>query len=712
MGVNISNIIQLLKNDCYHSKRIEYIQKFISHQARFKELNEKFPLKLQHYLSEKDIKLYSHQVDSIEKIRERKNILITTPTASGKTLCFNLPIFEKIIIYKNISALYIYPTKALANDQLKTIKELETYLNIDTKASIYDGDTSQSQKTYNRNNSKIILTNPYELHLILQFHTRWKQFLQNLNFIVLDEIHHYRGVFGSNVAYLIRRLKRICKFYGANPQFILSSATIANPQEFGEKLIGEKITIIENDGSPKREKYFILYNPFFREIGSGEKSTLTETEKLFKYFISHNFQTLCFTISRQMAELIIHMVKEEVPLFKDKISVYRAGYLPNERREIENNFKNGFLRGIASTNALELGIDIGSLDCVLISGYPGTIISTMQQAGRAGRRNKSSVVILIAFENPLDQYIMKHPNVLFDKSPENIIIDTDNEIIKAGQLLCAISELPFNCENEKIYFGENNEELLKDFISEGIVRKTKSGYVTTVKATNVINLNSMSNKIYKIIHNSNLIETLPYEKVYKAAFKGAVYFHKSETYIVKNLDEKNLIIELIKKDVDYYTEPIVNIDLEIINEIKNKYYNNTKISYGNVKVKEQVIGYKIMKYNKVILNEKLDYEPRLFNTQALWFSLSDNNKEIINGQKHFLLAGGIHGIEHAMIGIMPLKVMCDRWDLGGISYTSNPQTEKTTIFIYEGIEGGIGLTKKGFELAEDLLQMTYELIKD
>ncbi|NSW45237.1 MAG: DEAD/DEAH box helicase [Bacteroidales bacterium] len=712
MGVNISNIIQSLKNDKYYSKRIEYIHKYISREANHKELKEKLPFKLEQYLIEKEIKLYSHQVDSIEKIRKGENILITTTTASGKTLCFNLPIFEKFINKKNISALYIYPTKALANDQLKAIREIETYLNIDTKANIYDGDTSQYLRKDIRINSKIILTNPYELHLNLQFHTLWKHFFQNLNFIVLDEIHHYRGVFGSNIAYLIRRIKRICNFYGANPQFILSTATIANPKEFGEKLIGENISIIDNDGSPKGEKYFILYNPFFGGIGSGEKSTHSETKELFKYFISHQCQTLCFTISRQMAELIIHWVKEEQPILKDKISVYRAGYLPKERRDIENNFKKGFLKGIASTNALELGIDIGSLDCVLISGYPGTIISTMQQAGRAGRRNKSSVVILIAFENSLDQYIFKHPNVLFDKSPENIIIDTENEIIKAGQLLCAISELPFIPNNEIKYFGENNEEILKNFINEGIVRKTKSGYVTIAKASDFVRIDSMPRKIYKLIYDDNLIETLSDEEVYKKAFKGAVYFHKGETYIVENLDEENSMIELIKKDVDYYTEPIIHVNLEIINVIKNRNYHDTKISFGNVKVKEHILGYKIKKYENVIGMEKLNYEPRVFKTQAFWFSLSNEIKDKINNQKNFSLDGGIHGIEHAMIGIMPLKIMCDRWDLGGISYPLNPQTEKSTIFIYEGIEGGIGLTKKAFEFAEELLQMTYELINN
>ncbi|MQY79749.1 MAG: DUF1998 domain-containing protein, partial [Bacteroidetes bacterium] len=602
--------------------------------------------------------------------------------------------------------------KALSNDQLKSIKEIESNLGLNTQANIYDGDTPQSLRSEIRNKARIILTNPYELHLILPFHSRWKPFFQNLNFIVIDEVHRYRGVFGSNVAFLIRRLKRICKHYGATPTFILSTATIANPKEFGEKLIGENISIIYNDGSPKGKKYFILYNPFFEGIGSGEKSTHSETKELFEYFISQNCQTLCFTVSRRMAELIINWTIKDKPYLKDKVAAYRAGYLPKERREIESYLKNGILHGITSTNALELGVDIGSLDCILISGYPGTIISTMQQAGRAGRRNKSSVVVLIAFKNPLDQYLMRHPQVLFEKSSENAIIDTDNEMIKAGQILCAIAELPFVPKKEEKFFGKNIHELLKDFITEGIVRQTKAGYVTTIKATDIVQLDSISGTIFKVICDNKMIETIPVEKVYKEAFKGAVYFHKGETYIVKELDEENSLVNLVKKDVDYYTEPMVDIDLKIINELQHRFFNGMKISFGNVEVNEQVYGYKIKKFEKVIAREKLNYKPRKFKTQAFWFSLSDIIKERIHKNNNLSLEGGIHGLEHAMIGIMPLKVMCDRWDLGGISYPLNPQTEKTTIFIYEGFEGGIGLTKKSFEFFEDLAKMTFELIRD
>jgi len=710
--MKIEDIIQSLKKNKSHSKRIEYIHSFNPKEANHKKLEGELPQKLEQYLSENDIKLYSHQAEAIEAVRKGEHILITTPTASGKSLSFNLPIFERLINVKNSKALYIYPTKALSNDQVLPIKEIEAYLNIDSRASVYDGDTPQPERATIRNNSRIILTNPYLLHRALQSHSYWKVFLQSLNFIVIDEVHKYRGVFGSNVAFLIRRLKRICNHYGANPQFILSTATIANPLEFGEKLIGENVSVINNDGSPKGKKYFVLFNPFFGGIGSGEKSTHTETKDLFKYFISKDCQTLCFTVSRQMAELIIHWTVKEKPYLKDKVSAYRAGYLAKDRREIETNLKSGIINGITSTNALELGVDIGSLDCVLISGYPGTIISTMQQAGRAGRRNKTSIVSLIAFENPLDQYLMKHPEVLFGKSPENIIIDIDNDMIKAGQMLCAITELPFVPKKEEKYFGKDNEVFLKDFIKEGMIRKTPSGFVSTVRATDIVNLDSISGIVYKIMFDGRLLETISENKVYKETFKGAVYFHKGETFIVKKLDEELSIVELVKKDVDYYTEPMVNIDLEIVDEIKHKFVNGVRVSFGNVVVSEQVYGFKMKMYEKVIKRELLNYPPRKFKTQAFWFSLTDKIKGKVEGKKSLSLDGGIHGLEHAMIGIMPLKVMCDRWDLGGISYPMNPETKKTTVFIYEGIEGGIGLTKKGFELFDELIKMTYELIRD
>ena len=712
MGLNIEHIISSLVNDNHHKKRIEHIYTLLPQEAIYKDLEKKLPKKIEQYLEEKKIRLYSHQSEAIEKIRRGENVLISTSTSSGKTLCFNLPVFESLIHNTHTSALYIYPTKALSNDQLQSIKEIESYLDLNTNANIYDGDTSQSIRRKIRNESKIILTNPYELHLILPFHSQWKSFFQNLKFIVIDEIHEYRGVFGSNVALLIRRLKRICQHYEANPNFILSSATIANPKEFGEELIGEKISLINQDGSPKSRKHFIFYNPFFDGIGYGGQSAHLETKDLFKFFISHDCQTLCFTVSRRMAELIINWTVKDASHLKDKIASYRAGYISEERREIENYLKKGILHGITSTNALELGIDIRSLDCVLISGYPGTIISTLQQAGRAGRRNKSSVVVLIAFENPLDQYIIRHPEILFEKIPENAIININNEMIRAGHILCASAELPFVSENEKDFFGNNTEEILNNFIEEEMVKKTHAGYIATVKATDLVPLDSISDTLFKVLCNQQLIETIPEERVFKEAHKGAVYFHKGETYLVKELDEQNSLVILDKRDVDYYTEPIVHTDLIILNELHHRFFNGVRISFGNVEVQEQVTGYEVKKYDKIIGIQKLDYKPRKFKTQAFWYSLPEELKKKIHNDKRLDLSGGIHGVEHAMIGIMPLKVMCDRWDLGGISYPLHPQTETTTIFIYENFEGGIGLTKNAFESFEELTKMTYELIKD
>jgi DEAD/DEAH box helicase domain-containing protein len=713
MDKRIVNLIELLKNDKHFRKRIEYIHYTPPKSPVYAVLKDELPEKLKNFLRIKEIKLYSHQIEAIEKIRNGENVLITTPTSSGKSLCFNLPIFEKMIKNKEVGALYIFPTKSLTNDQLKSIKEIEKFVGLDSNASIYDGDTPNNEKSRIRNNSKIILTNPYKLHLTLQNHNLWKKFFENLNFIVLDEVHYYRGVFGSNVAYLLRRLKRICNYYGANPQFILSSATVANPKEFGEKLIGEKLSVIDKDGSPNGEKHFIFYNPFFEGIGYGENSTHTETKNLFKFFVANDCQTLCFTVSRKMAELICKWVRDEKPLIKDKIAVYRAGYMADERREIENKLKNGVLKGVTSTNALELGIDIGTLDCVIISGYPGTIISTRQQAGRAGRRNKSSLAILVAFENALDQFIMKHPDFIFDRNPENIVIDLDNEKIKLGHLLCAINELSVNVEEDIKFFGNISTEL-NILLKEGKVKKTNSVYICSsfVNPENTIKLNSIYENEYKLICDGKIIENLSQDRINKEAFVDAVYLNKGETYIVKEIDEQSKTIELYKKDVDYYTEPIVDTCIEIINDIYKKMFNDTNIFFGDVKVKETIIGYQIKKYDKVLSINSLKPKTRLFNTQAMWLLINNTLNEKIKKSRNLNLIGGIHGIEHAMIGLMPLMVICDRWDLGGISYSLHPQTEAPSIFIYEGIEGGIGLTRKSYEYAENLLKMTYELIKN
>jgi DEAD/DEAH box helicase domain-containing protein len=394
-----------------YKKQIVHTEEIPAQEACFGELEKPLPENIQSCLLNRKIKLYSHQAEAINKARQGKNVVIVTPTASGKTLAFNIPVLEAITKDKKATALYLYPTKALTNDQLKVLRELEQETGIEAYPNVYDGDTPQHQKANIRETSKIILTNPYGLHQYLPWHYKWRSFLQNLKFIIIDEAHVYRGVFGSNVAMLLRRLMRICSYYNAHPQIILASATIANPEEHAKKLTGRDFEIISLDGAPRGKKSFLFWNPpFIDATNTIRRSTHQETKDLLTLNVLNNLQTLCFTTSRQMAELITRWTKEELkrrsPKLSSSVTAYRAGYLPQERREIENRLKSKDLIGVVSTNALELGIDIGSLDSVIISGYPGTVISTWQQAGRAGRSNTDSLVTLVAFQNPLDQYFM------------------------------------------------------------------------------------------------------------------------------------------------------------------------------------------------------------------------------------------------------------------------------------------------------------------
>ena len=727
--------INVLKRDSRYRDRVEHIELLPPKESFYGELKKDISHNIKNYLVKKNIELYKHQCDAIEHLRAGKSIAITTPTASGKTLAFNIPIFERLEQDKSAVALYLYPTKALANDQLKVIKEFESLSRIGVNPNVYDGDTPSNKRPKIRETSRILLSNPYELHHVLPWHYKWQKFLSNVKFVVIDEAHRYRGVFGSNVAFLMRRLRRICSFYGSEPQFIVSTATLANPREFSKRLIGVKFELITNDGSPKGKKYFIFYNPYFDGVGT--LSTHQETKDLFLFFVRKNLQTLCFTVSRKMAELIALWSKKELkesePYLMDKITAYRAGYLPEERREIESNLKNGILRGVTTTNALELGIDVGSLDSVVISGYPGTVISTWQQAGRAGRGVRESAATLVAFQNPLDQYFMKHPQVFFDKSHEHAIIDLSNPYILSGHVMCATSEMPFEVSEEGIHFGDNVEAILKALERQGLVQNTPGGWVYSGKgrAAEAVSLDTISSDIVKVICDGELLETMDRAQAYREAHKGAVLLHQGKTNIVEDLDLKNSVVKVKRSEVDYHTEAMRIVDIAILEEIEKEKIGDFAVSFGEVEVNEQYVGYKIMKYDNVIGMETLDLTPLNFKTMGLWFTVPEDIKERVwkkrkenkdikenlseksdEGLKREVFAGGLHGIEHAMIGIMPFLVMCDRWDIGGVSAPNHPDTKNPTVFIYDGFEGGIGLTEKAFELIIELVTMSYELVKD
>ena len=710
----IATALEALQQSPRFRDRIAHVEVLPAREPQYGELGEPLSAGIAHYLDARRIRLYSHQCEAVEALRAGRNVILCTPTASGKTLGFDLPVFETLERDRQATALFVYPTKALSNDQLKVFKEMERATGIRADAAVYDGDTPVSRRGRIREISRIILTNPHELHHVLPWHSKWERFFRNLRYVVFDEAHRYRGVFGSNVAFVIRRLRRIARFYGASPRFVLSTATLANPQEFGEKLVGLPFDVISEDGSPRGGKTFLFYNPFFD--GAGTHSSHQETRDLFLYFVKRGLQTLCFTASRRMAELIALWSKEAIKAgsaLSEQIAAYRAGYLPQERREIEDALKRGLLTGVTSTNALEVGIDIGSLDCVIISGYPGTVLATWQQAGRSGRRNRDALAVLVAFQNPLDQYLMKHPGSFFGKPHEQAIIDLANPYILSGQLLCAVAELPFDTGREDVLTGEAASALLPELAAEGLVRETPHGWVYTGRGRPVeaVGLEHIARDAYRITCGDALLETMDVSQAFREAHLGAVLLHQGETYVVRRFDAENRLVEAERKDVDYYTQAIKAVDLEILDTRDMRRMGRMAFCLGELEVAETTLGYKVIQDDQVVARETLELPPLRFRTTGLWFTIPDELRRAIH-DRGLNFGGALHALEHAMIAILPFEVMCDRWDIGGLSTPGHPGTGEATIFLYDGYEGGIGLTEKAQELMERVTRQTLELIRD
>jgi len=609
----IADLLRLLEVNPTYRTRVVHIDSARPEDARFGQLRQSLPPSLEAYLDRKNIRLYTHQCEAIDHVRAGRNVIITTPTASGKTLAFNLPVFEKLETDPAARALYLYPTKALSNDQLATLEQMTRFTGISAQPAIYDGDTPQSKRAAIRDNARIIVSNPHELHQVLSWHTKWHPFFSGLQVIVIDEAHRYRGVFGSHIAALLRRLLRLCLFHGSRPQFVLSTATIANPVEFAGKLTGQSFELVGEDGSPHGRKTFVLYNPFFD--GIGERSAHQETKDLLLSCVKENLQTLCFTGSRKMAELVTLWAREDARhdsyRLADAISAYRAGYLPEERRKLEHQLKNGEMKGVVSTNALELGIDIGSLDSVIISGYPGTMMSTRQQAGRAGRNGTDSLAILVAMANPLDQYFMNHPDRFFSSSHEHAIVDTANPYIISGHLLCAAAELPVNDVTDTAFFGESLPSLLADLATHDLVRKTARGWVYSGRgrAAGAVQLDGIPGPTFRILCKGKLLETMDQGQAFREAHKGAIMLHQGITYVVNEMDLETHTVRVSETNVDYYTQTLKDVDLKIIERIEEKSVHGIKSAFGEVEVTETITGYKIKRKDTVIGVEPLCTPP-------------------------------------------------------------------------------------------------------
>ena len=717
--------IDMFKNDVRYRENIAHIETIPAKEASFRKvdnLNER----IVEYLDSKNVKLYEHQAETYEAIKDGENVIITTPTASGKTLAFNLPIMETMIEDKDATALYIYPAKALSNDQLHVLEGMEEELSIKIRPRTYDGDTPREDKRGIREKSRIVLTNPYQLHLILSWHHQWSRFYKNLRYIVIDESHYYKGVFGSNVAFLIKRLKRIANFYGSYPQFILSSATLANPLELANRLTGEDFKLVDNDTSPSGEKDFILYNPFKNYVRKkintqNAPSVHMETENIFMYMMLKNIQTLCFTVSRKTTELIAMWAKKDMTQVKGKlahrIAAYRAGYQAQERREIEEGLKSGKYLGVTCTNALELGINIGSLDAVIISGYPGTMISTWQQAGRAGRSNQKSLAVLIAFENQLDQYFMNNPKFFFDKPHENAIIDLKNPILQEAHLLCAAKELPLQRGEAEKYFGISQNVIDGMVARKDLHENHRGDFIYPYDDSPALDhsLDQISSEEFKVMNNGKLLETMERSQVYREAHEGAILINKGDTYVVNDVNLKSGYVNVSKEVVDYHTMVLNQTDISIRKKLSKTKYGDLTIHFGELTVSEDYFKYKKMHFSKAIGTYPLELPPLKFNTKGLWFTIPKRVQDTLEDMfpnEEEVFAGGLHGAEHALIGLFPLHTMCDRFDIGGLSTNYHEDTQEATIFIYDGYEGGIGICEKAVDVFVELLNSTIDMLNN
>jgi len=684
-------------------------------QAQYGSLDRELPQALAGYLKNRNLVLYSHQCETINLLRSGQNVIITTPTASGKTLAFSLPVMESLLENAAGRALFLYPTKALANDQLKFLTEMERATGINAAPRVYDGDTPAGKRPAIRDRSRIIISNLHELHQILPWHYKWEKFFRGLKYIVLDEAHRYRGVLGSNVAYLLRRLRRVCRHYGADPRFVLSTATLANPQEFASTLVGLDFRHVSQNGAPSGRKYFLLVNPYNGRDESS--STHGEAKNLFVHFIRSGLQTICFTGSRKMAELISLWSTADLersdPDLAGTIAAYRAGYLPEERRKLENDLKSGKLRGVTSTNALELGIDIGSLDAVIIAGYPGTAISTWQQAGRSGRGKGQSIAALVAYEDALDQYFIRNPEVFFERPPEHAVIDIANPHICAGHVMCAAAEMPVDIEKDQDLLGEQTSAVLGSLSRHGLVASTGRGWVYSGKArpAEVVSLDGAASEMFTLVTQARTLGTMDRNQAYREAHEGAVLVHQGETYIIEKLDLKDKIAYAKKAEVDYYTVPLKSADLRVTGELRRKLEGGIPVTVGSIGVTEHYTGFKVVRQDRVLGVRKLSLPPLEFNTVGLWFTIRDEiGNEIRKAGLDF--GGGLHGVEHAMISVLPFHVLCDRHDLGGLSTPFHVDTLKPTIFLYDGFEGGIGIAERAYDLFPEIFKMTFAVIRE
>ena len=662
--------------------------------------------------------LYTHQAAAIEACARGEDIVVVTPTASGKTMCYNLPVLSTVLKNNNARALYLFPTKALSADQVSELYELIQLLGVDIKTFTYDGDTPAAARRAIRQAGHVVVTNPDMLHSgILPHHTKWVKLFENLQYIVIDEIHTYRGVFGSNLANVLRRLMRLCEFYGSHPQFILCSATIANPKELAESLIGRPVTVIDDNGAPMGERHVIFYNPpVVNEQLGIRRSVLNETMRVAQMLVLNNISSIIFARSRVQVEVLTKRLKDLVrdPVGNSgRVRGYRGGYLPSERREIEQGLRAGRIDTVVSTNALELGIDIGSLTACVLCGYPGTIASTWQQAGRAGRRRGTSLTVMVASSAAIDQFIVTHPQYFFSQSPENALLNPDNLYILLSHFKCAAYELPFK-DGETLGNAPGAEEM-REFLEEaGIVRHVGDTWhwqaeefpASEISLRTAMTENFLINDITDPAH-VRIIGEMDRFTVPMLLHENAIYLHEGQQYQVERLDWDACKAFVRRVEVDYYTDADLNVSLSLL-DIAEK---QPDAAWGEVKVTAITKLFKKMKFDT---GENLGFGPVMLpesemHTTAVWWTLKP---EFAAQFDKDTLQNGMMGIANLLRIVAPLYLMCSPRDVAVSYQVKCPFTDLPTLILYDNCPGGVGLAEKAYKMRDILLTHARMIARD
>ena len=666
--------------------------------------------------------LFTHQALAYQHVRQGRNVVVVTPTASGKTLCYNLPVLQRILEEPGARAFYLFPTKALAEDQLASLTRLIDASGAAIGAFTYDGDTPQDARRKIRERANIVLTNPDMLHSgILPHHTRWAKAFENLRYFVIDELHAYRGVFGSHLANLLRRLRRICHFYGSQPTFICCSATIANPQELAERLTGQTFELVDRNGAPAGEKYFVFWNPpvVNRQLGI-RRSYLHETRRLARELIERGQQTLVFANHRLAMEVLLTYLKSDfqhAPMGSAGVRGYRGGYLPRQRREIERSLRDGDVRAVVSTNALELGVDIGSLDAVILAGYPGTISATLQRAGRAGRRQRPSLAVLVASSAPLDQYVVEHPDYFFENSPEHACINPDNLEIALQHLRCAAFELPLR---QGEVFGSHPIEPLCAFLEEaGFLHKSgrQWHWIADSYPADAVSLRSVTSDNFVVIdvtRGEQVIGEVSFSSALTTLHEKAIYLHEATPYQVERFDYEGRKAYVRRTDCDYFTEAIDYTQINILEVFDQAPLAGASAAHGDVRVNRQVVGWKKIKFHTLenVGSGHLFLPEQEIHTTAFWLHFPNPFLNQLTAFSPDQRQSGVTGLGHALRSIAALLLMCDPHDLGLAFSGEQLPVYEPDLFLYDAYPGGIGQSLPLFKLRHALLAHAHQLIQD